>query len=339
MNELDTPPSPIAGEKPKSKAYVWLQRAAIVIMVVLFAICIRALIKEFHTMRSEVWWEYLRDLPRSAIVWSLVFCFLSYLFIAAYEMVAVINSGERLPFYKVALASFVSISMSHNTGMSLFASSSMRFRFMSRYGVPPASIPAIVTFSSVSYAIGVIAAGAVFFLIHPLQIPSSIQLPFGIHSTRALGWICLALLLGYFSAAILRQSEIRVWKFRIPFPGFKRAFAQAVFSAIELIAAAACMYVLLPKGDPPILFYQFVGVYLIASVLGLAANVPGGLGVVEATVLLLIGDHFETGALLGPLILFRIIYYLLTLVIGLILLFIHEGFHIKALVKDITGKT
>lgn len=49
-------------------------------------------------------------------------------------MVAVINSGERLPFYKVALASFVSISMSHNTGMSLFASSSMRFRFMSRYG-------------------------------------------------------------------------------------------------------------------------------------------------------------------------------------------------------------
>lgn len=40
-------------------------------MVVLFVICIRSLIKEFHLMRSEVWWEYLRDLPRSAIVWSL----------------------------------------------------------------------------------------------------------------------------------------------------------------------------------------------------------------------------------------------------------------------------
>jgi len=210
---------------------------------------------------------------------------------------------------------------------------------MSRYGVPPGSIPAIVTFSSISYAIGVITAGAIFFLLHPLEIPSNIRLPFGIHTTRALGWICLGLLLGYFSAALLRRSEIRLWKVRIPFPGFKRAFAQAVFSAIELVAAAACMYVLLPKGDPPIPFYQFAGVYVIASVLGLAANVPGGLGVVEATVLLLIGEHYETGALLAPLILFRVIYYLLTLVLGLIMLFIHEGFHVKALVKDITGKS
>lgn len=326
---------PGASPKHRSQAFVWLQRVAVAIMVVLFVICAWALYREFQAMHTGAWRSYLAALPWKAVWWSLAFCFLSYLFIAGYEMVGILNAGEKLPFYKVFLASFISISMSHNTGMSLFASSSMRFRFFSSYGVSPKALPAVITFSAFSYTVGAVAAAAILFMWHPLVIPAGLKLP--VSNTRFIGWICTALILGYFSAALLKKSEIKVWRWTIPFPGIWKAGAQASFGALELICAAGCLYFLLPA-EPHLPFIQVAGVYLIASVFGLTANVPGGLGVVEATVLLLIGEYYEPGALIAPLVLFRIIYYLLTLAVGLILLFIHEGMNLKALVRDIRGK-
>jgi phosphatidylglycerol lysyltransferase len=61
-------------------------------------------------------------------------------------------------------------------------------------------------------------------------------------------------------------------------------------------------------------------------VIGLASHVPGGLGVFESILLLLLSSYTEaqTSTLIGSLLVYRVIYYLLPLVAGAALLGIHE---------------
>ena len=59
-----------------------------------------------------------------------------------------------------------------------------------------------------------------------------------------------------------------------------------------------------------------LGMYLLAQLAGLASQVPGGLGVFETVFLLLVGDIIPAEALLGSLLVYRMIYYLLPLVLS-----------------------
>ena len=63
------------------------------------------------------------------------------------------------------------------------------------------------------------------------------------------------------------------------------AAAQIGLSLLDWTLAAAVLYVLLPPGLP-FGFLPFVGLFGLANLGGLISNVPGGIGVFEAVVLL-----------------------------------------------------
>ena len=71
-------------------------------------------------------------------------------------------------------------------------------------------------------------------------------------------------------------------------------------------------------------YLTFVTVYVFGSLLGIASNAPGGIGVFEATMLKTVPAHSEA-TLFAALLLFRIIYYLVPFVLSLALLGAHES--------------
>jgi uncharacterized protein (TIRG00374 family) len=87
--------------------------------------------------------------------------------------------------------------------------------------------------------------------------------------------------------------------------------------------AAAVLYVLLPA-HPDVNYFIFFGSYLLAQIAGIISNVPGGLGVFETVLILLISPPIASDQLLGALLVYRIVYYLLPLLIGLGLLALYE---------------
>src|SRR6185295_14745392 len=87
--------------------------------------------------------------------------------------------------------------------------------------------------------------------------------------------------------------------------------------------AATVLYILLPD-TLPTGFVQFLGAFLLAQIAGVASNVPGGLGVFEAIIVLFLAPYYSASAILGALIAFRGIYYLLPLVLAILLLATHE---------------
>src|SRR5262249_30730122 len=82
--------------------------------------------------------------------------------------------------------------------------------------------------------------------------------------------------------------------------------------------AAAVLYVLLPAHRPA--FRDFVAVFLMAQVAGVASHVPAGLGVFEVVLLKLFPKNAAGSALLASLLAYRVIYYLLPLLVAAALL-------------------
>ena len=67
-------------------------------------------------------------------------------------------------------------------------------------------------------------------------------------------------------------------------------------------------------------------VFIIAQVLGVFSQVPGGLGVFEGLFMYIIPGEHNQALLFGALIAYRIIYYLMPLVVSGIILILYESY-------------
>ena len=117
----------------------------------------------------------------------------------------------------------------------------------------------------------------------------------------------------------------REWEVKPPSVGL--SLAQIALSALDIAAAAGALFVLSPLPDASVSFLAFLGVFTLAIVAGVISHVPGGLGVVETVVIVLLPGQ-PAGSLFAALIAFRGLYYVIPLLLGALLLgFFEAGVH------------
>ena len=106
-------------------------------------------------------------------------------------------------------------------------------------------------------------------------------------------------------------------------PSLQLSLAQILVSSLDWSLAAAVLYTLLPASTP-LSYSGFLEIYLLAMSAGVLSNVPGGLGVFETVVLLLLSPQVPAAAVLGSLLAYRGVYYFLPLALATGLLGIYE---------------
>ena len=87
---------------------------------------------------------------------------------------------------------------------------------------------------------------------------------------------------------------------------------QVGLSVMDWLIAAAVFYVLLPGSDH-LTFVPFVGIFLVAQLAGLVSQIPGGLGVFDSIILVLLTPQFPSDTVVASLLAYRVIYYLFPL--------------------------
>ena len=92
-------------------------------------------------------------------------------------------------------------------------------------------------------------------------------------------------------------------------PGPSIGLPQVALAVIDLSLAGAVVWWLLPA-DANIDFLTFLGAYAAAVIAGIISHVPGGIGVFETVMILLRCRTSQPEALLGSLLAYRAIYYL-----------------------------
>jgi phosphatidylglycerol lysyltransferase len=108
----------------------------------------------------------------------------------------------------------------------------------------------------------------------------------------------------------------------LPLPSGRLALAQLAISVLDWTIAGAVLYVLLPAGSVP--FLALLGAFLAAQLLGLASHIPGGVGVFEGLMILLLEPFISSTALLPALVAYRAGYYLLPLSVAMVVLVADE---------------
>lgn len=288
--------------------------------VTLFVGALYVLSVQLKEYRLEDVLRSFKSIPREQVYLSVLFCILSYVVLTLYDVLAIRYVGERLRYYRIAIASFVGYTFSHNLGFSVITGGAARYRLFSCWGLKAEQIAQAIAFSGITFWFGFSLLGGFIFLLDPPRLPPSVidyDLPY-----RSLGVLLLVACFCYvyFWSVKGRALTVKSWKF--PPPPLKITLLGLIVSAVDWLLAAAVTYTLLPPGV--VSFWQFVGVFQAAQVLAMISHVPGGIGIFESLVIAFYSETLPAGDLLGILLAYRVIYYLLPLLLSFLLFFTRE---------------
>lgn len=291
------------------------------LMIAVFAIALRVLQATLQHYRYREVMAYLQSLDKLQVLLAILLTLAGYLIMTGYDTLAFRYIRHPLPYRRIALASFIGYAFNNNVGLSGLVGGTLRYRLYNAWRLSAVEIAKVIAFYTITFWLGFVLLGGSLFIFAPPVIPHAVHLPF--NSIRLLGFVLLIPAILYLAWVIARNEPVRIRQWEFELPQTRLLVAQILISCADWILAATVLYVLLPD-QLPTGFVDFLGVFLLAQIAGVVSNLPGGLGVFEAIILIFLAPYYHAGAILGSLIAFRGIYYLFPLIVATILLTIHE---------------
>lgn len=296
------------------------ERLLAIAVLIIFAAAVATLLSGMSSVRPRQVAEFVAVMPLVQILAAVAFTVASYLLLTAYDFLALCYARRDLQFRDVVFASFTAFAFSNNVGFQIFSGGSLRYRIYSRLGLKAAEIGEVVGFCTLTYVLGVVTVGALLAVFDAGEVATLVPLPVPLIVT--VGVALLFLDVAYLTVAAMRPGPIVIGRYQLRMPSFGLAIAQIGLASIDAVLAATVMYALLPA-DLHLPFFAYLSIYLIASTLAVLSLVPGGLGIFETAVTLLMVPLPKTAAL-GVLIVYRLIYFVIPLAVAAIWLTLHE---------------
>jgi uncharacterized membrane protein YbhN (UPF0104 family) len=290
------------------------------VALAMFFVAIFVLYRELENTRFIDVVGSLEALPRTRVIVALAITAASYLLLTAYDFLALNYVGHTLRMRQTVFASFIAFAFSNNLGFALMSGSSVRYWIYTGFGLGPVEIWEIVAFCPLTYGLGVATVGGLMFLFDPAGMASIVNLPQPL--LRAAAIAMLVMVAAYLTIIVVRRGPIALWRYHLRLPSFGCGLIQISVASLDQALAAGVVYVLLPP-DTRISFHVFLGIYVIAAPISLLSLVPGGLGIFETMVVALLVSTSKA-ALLGSLIAYRLIYFVLPFVLAILLVAIYE---------------
>ncbi|MEJ6486601.1 lysylphosphatidylglycerol synthase domain-containing protein [Nostoc punctiforme UO1] len=287
----------------------------------LLVLSLWAIANELHEYNYRDILNSLAAIPKSRLSWAIWLTVLGYLVMIGYDILGFSYINRSLNWNKIALTSFISSAFSNTIGFALLTGSAIRYRFYATWGVSAVAIAQVIAFANFTFWLGMFAVAGCLFLINPLKIPTQLHLPFA--TVRPIGVIFLLLVASYLLGSIFIKQPLIIRGQEFRFPDFKISLIQIAISGLDWILAAAILYALLPT-NISLSYLDFLGIYLLAMFAGVVSNVPGGLGVFETIILLILSSKVSAAAILGSMLAYRGVYYFLPLLVASGLLGIYE---------------
>ncbi|HEH9400588.1 TPA: bifunctional lysylphosphatidylglycerol flippase/synthetase MprF [Aeromonas sobria] len=263
----------------------------------------------WHDIRVAIWSQ-----PLPLLAAALLLTLFSYGCLCCYDLLALHALGKQLPWQQVGITSFIAYTFSNTLGFALLTGTSVRYRIYSSLGLATGEVARVVLFCSITFFLGLLAWGGGALLTcdvsqllpeWPLWADTLLKLS---------GAMALLLVVTYLCWP---QSRLCWREHTLTLPGFRVRLLQLLVALIDWMAAAAVLFVLLPAQSVP--YPVLLSAFVLASFLGVLAHVPGGIGVFEASMSLLLANYLPADKLLASLLLYRCIYYVIPFLCALLL--------------------
>jgi uncharacterized membrane protein YbhN (UPF0104 family) len=266
--------------------------------------------REFRHLRLTDIEDALKAIPLHSLVFSFVWTILSYFILTFYDRLGTIYAGHKVSYGRVAFASFCAYALSHNIGFAAVSGAAVRYRLYAHWGLTPLQIAKTVAFCSLTFGLGGLVLGGAILFIEPRAVPF-----FGDHlpglMLNGVGALMWTVVLGYVTLSRVFK-HLSIGGHRIELPGWRMAIVQVLLATVDVATTATIFYALLPPA-PGLTWPIFLGVYVSCYTAGLAANLPGGIGVFDTAMLFGLERYISAPHIVGAILVFRLYYYVIPL--------------------------
>jgi glycosyltransferase 2 family protein len=267
--------------------------------------------------------EVLRDLgavPMPIVLAALLCSAGVYATVGLYEGIAVRLASGRSLRRQAFRTAVIANPIGRAIGVALVSGGALRYRMYAPEGLSIRQVGAIILLVAMPYVFGVGWLIDVSLLLHLQDASRAFQLPVAV--VAAFGVLGLAKDVGWLAFVAARKEPITIGGQSIRLPSLRDALVQIAFGLVQISLMTTILYLFMPP-ELNMTWPAFVAIYCISFVAGQMSNVPVGLGVLEAALLLLL-PQVPPGKLVGAVLAYRAVYELIPLGIGLLLLLIYE---------------
>src|SRR5919108_4887325 len=279
--------------------------------------------------------QRISALPVLSVVMALGLTALDYCVLVSCDFLALRYARRRLPLRCVALASSASYAVTHLLSYQAVTGGAIRYRLWSRWGLSAADIASGVGFLVVTNLLGILATSgiAISFASRDFSLPMALSAG----AMHSLGFFLIAMVVAYVGANALIKNPLSIRGRQVRLPGPALAAAQIGLSAVDWMLAGAVLYALLPS-NTGLTFPLFLGAFLVAQGAGILSYVPGGIGVFDTVLVLLMRPYMQPLDAVGALVAYRGLYYFLPFIAAVTTLGAYEFRHHRGRIwRVVTG--
>ena len=304
------------------------QPFGVAIAVLLFVIALLACRHLLNELDPTALRSALASIAPSHLLAAIGMACVGFAALLTYEWSASRYAAVQLPRPTLAMGGFCAFAIGNAVGLSMLSGGSVRYRLYSRHGLSAGDITRMTVFASLSLGCSLPILAALATLFDLADAAAALRLPEPLLAAVAGSILLTAAGL----VAALRRGRLAEQPFAnsvltrlggrlLRLPTMRLSAMQLLISAIDVSAAAAVLYLLLPEAPP---FGAFLVVYLLALAAGVLSHVPGGVGVFEAVLLAAFAGQLGTAPLAAALLLYRLIYIVAPLLLACLILLAGE---------------
>ena len=326
LNVSNTMPqgaSPDPTTPPSAGGWRWLRRQQRLIMpLALACICGLALLwiqklsrhMDYHAISRAIC-----DMPLRPLLYATAATGISFLALIARDASILRRMGVKITPVSLWIGAGCGSALGNAVGFGPLTGGAVRYRIYGAAGVSAGRVARLMMDITLSFGIGL----AVFAAGSALGAAPAIA---GLLRTST-AWvyaICIPIMAASGMMLVVGgRPAFRVGRWDMAWPSRRYLVEQFVLVAIDVAAAAATLWVLLPHHSH-VGFLPFIAVFSVATLLGVISHVPGGLGVFEAAVVFALGHTTAPSAVVAALLAYRVIYFLLPLLVSAAVLAMFE---------------
>ncbi len=292
-----------------------------VIGLCLLAAAVWVVKEKFGNLRLSEIKGAMDAFPMRSIVLAGMWTVLAYIILTFYDLLATRYVKHPVSYPRVALAACCAYTFAHNLGFATVSGAATRYRLYAQWGLTPLQIAGVVAFCSLTFGLGAMVLGGFVMFTNAADIPMFRELP---------TWLCYLIGAGlwagaaaYICISMFWRRPLRGFGGELMLPDVKMASAQVLLATVDLAATALIFWALLPEA-PGLTYWHFLGVYLFAYSAGLAAHLPGGIGVFDTAMAVGLSPWLPAPVIFAAIIIFRLWYYLIPMAIAGIAFAAHE---------------
>jgi uncharacterized membrane protein YbhN (UPF0104 family) len=265
--------------------------------------------------------DQLQALPAPTVIAAILCAAGVYVSIGLYEGIGVRLASGRSMRWHAFRTGIIANPIGRAIGVAMVSGGALRYRMYAPVGLSIGQVGALVLIVSMPYFFGVGWLIDLSLLFHVEEASTALRAPVDV--VIVLGVLGLMKDIGWLAFVSRRRGPITIKGQELKLPDLRGALVQIAFGLTQISLMTGIMYLFMPS-EIGLSWPQFIPIYCIAFVAGQLSNVPVGIGVLEAALLLML-PHVPPAKLLGAVVAYRAVYELLPLLVALAWLLIYES--------------